>query len=77
MSDWEAMRKAKPGEIIKRGATVFVVTEVVDGHVWGNVTSLIPGECCRVCGIMRRRDKLNKPCKGPVEITLRKEPTHD
>lgn len=70
-SDVKAMRLAKPGELIKRGATVFEVTEVVDGHVWGHVHSLIKGECCRVCGMMRRRDKQNKPCKGPVEITLR------
>lgn len=70
--DVEAMRTAKPGELIKRGATVFEVTEVVDGHVWGNVlSSEIPGECCRICGYMRRRDKSNTPCKGPHPITLR------
>lgn len=68
--DVDLMRKAKPGEIIKRGATVFIVTEVVDGHVWGNMTSLIPGECCRVCGMMRRADKMNKPCKGASELRL-------
>lgn len=68
----KAWRKSKPGDILKSPAgVVFVVTEVVDGHVWGNVTSLIPGECCRICGLMRRRDKQNKPCKGPVEVTLR------
>lgn len=42
MSDADVMRKAKAGEIIKRGATVvFVVSEVVDGHVWG-VSTRIP-----------------------------------
>lgn len=70
--DAEVMRRAKPGEFIKRGSVLFEVTEVVDGHVWGNVlSSSIPGECCRVCGMMRRRDKQNKPCKGPVAVTLR------
>lgn len=69
----EAWRKSKPGDILKSPAgVVFVVTEVVDGHVWCNVTSsLISGECCRICGMMRRRDKMNKPCRGPVEIILR------
>ena len=67
----EVLRKAKPGEIIKRGATLFVVNEVVDGHVWGCLTSLVEGECCRVCGLMRRRDKQNRPCKGSPELSLR------
>lgn len=28
-------------------------------------------EACALCGTVRRRDGLNKPCKGPVPITLR------
>ena len=70
-NDYDLMRLAKPGEIIKRGATVFIVSEVVDGHVWGHVNGGIPGECCRVCGMMRRRDKSNSPCRGPTKISLR------
>lgn len=27
--------------------------------------------CCRVCGICRRHDGSNKPCKGPTSIGLR------
>lgn len=74
MSSVETWKAAKPGETLaSRGGVEFVVTEVVDGHVWGNVKSLIPGECCRVCGLMRRRDKQNKPCRGPVEITMREK----
>lgn len=70
--DADLMRRAKPGEIIKRGATVFVVTEVDNGHVWGHVnSSTIPGECCRICGMMRRRDRKNGPCRGAVQIGLR------
>lgn len=67
--DIDAMRRAKPGEIIKRGSTVFIVSEVVDGHVWGN-TSFIPGECCRICGMMRRKDHGNKPCRGAPTLRL-------
>lgn len=25
-------------------------------------------ECCRVCGIVRRKDGKNSPCKGPVAV---------
>lgn len=28
-------------------------------------------ECCRKCGIVRRRDRKNKACKGVVRIGLR------
>lgn len=69
MSDIDVMRRAKPGEIIKRGATVFVVSEIVDGHVWGHSNG-IQWECCRVCGIIRRADKQNKPCKGAPNLRL-------
>ena len=27
---------------------------------------------CRVCGFVKRRDGQDKPCKGPVKLTLRK-----
>ncbi len=72
--DIEKYRQAKPGDVIlsDAGLIPFTVTEVVDGHVWGNFTeSLVPGECCRVCCVMRRRDRMNKPCKGPHKISLR------
>lgn len=25
-------------------------------------------ECCRVCGVVRRKDGNNSPCKGPVAV---------
>lgn len=25
-------------------------------------------ECCRVCGIVRRKDGKNSPCRGPVSV---------
>lgn len=31
-------------------------------------------ECCRKCGIVRRRDRKNKPCPGPVRLDLRNKP---
>jgi hypothetical protein len=30
-------------------------------------------ECCTVCGVIRRHDDLNKPCRGPVHIAVRSE----
>lgn len=74
--DIEKLRNSSPGDVLlsDAGTIPFTVTEVVDGHVWGNFReSFIPGECCRICCMMRRRDKLNKPCNGPQKITMRKE----
>lgn len=39
-------------------------------HQWHNWHGL---ECCRVCGIVRRRDDKNTPCKGPTRIGPRGE----
>ena len=55
----------------------FVVTEEVDGHRWGRFTAppLLGGkdwEICFNCGIIRRIDKKNKPCKGPTKIRPRR-----
>lgn len=68
-SDVACMRKAKPGEIIKRGTALFVVEEVIEGHVWGtDPKSSILGQFCRVCLLMRRRDLRNQPCRGPQKF---------
>lgn len=40
-------------------------------HVWWIWQGI---ECCKVCGIVRRKDDKNKPCRGPVKITLRTKP---
>lgn len=75
----DEMRASKPGDMIlaSLGRIPFTVTEIAGGHVWGNfLESFIVGECCRICGIMRRRDKKNSPCLGAARITLRGEVTH-
>ena len=44
------------------------------GHLFVPLTKLglqREGQACLVCGTMRRRDGTNKPCKGPVAVTLR------
>jgi len=28
-------------------------------------------ECCEVCGIVRRADRKNSPCKGPTRIVCK------
>lgn len=67
-----AWRQSQPGDAIRSANTVFIVTEVVDGHVWGHTEPRwIEWECCRVCGIIRRKDMANKPCKGLARISLR------
>ena len=62
----------KPGDVIKSpsGKVSCRVTECVDGHVWGFV-DFIEWECCWRCSVIRRRDKQNKPCRGPHGIGLR------
>lgn len=47
----------------------FAATEEVDGHRWGRFTasSYLGGmqhELCFNCGMIRRADKQNAPCKG-------------
>ena len=77
--DANEMRQAKPGDMLlsRTGIIPFIVTEVIEGHVWGNFTeSFVNGECCRICGMMRRRDRKNNPCKGSPGITLRGEADH-
>lgn len=50
----------------------FVVTEEIDGHLWGDFFDpLIEGEFCLYCSIMRRADKQHKPCGGPRRLELR------
>lgn len=51
----------------------FVTTEEVDGHRWGTFVAppLLGGkdfECCANCGMIRRADKKNTPCKGAVKV---------
>jgi hypothetical protein len=45
----------------------------VDGHEWGHkLGSLV---CCTRCGVVRRADGKNNPCRGPVVVTPRLEET--
>lgn len=46
------------------------VVEQGPQHVWAKE----PGwawEACRVCGVVRRADDRNLPCRGPVKLSLR------
>lgn len=46
--------------------------EIARPHVWDNSYQFSPTwECCSVCGIVRRADDRNAPCKGPAKISLR------
>ncbi len=40
-------------------------------HDWGNHINS-NWEMCKVCGVVRRADDQNKPCRGPARLTLRK-----
>jgi hypothetical protein len=47
----------------------FKETERVDGHIWGRYKS-DKYESCKVCMMIRRRDKKNSPCKGKAKLRL-------
>lgn len=56
----------------------FEITEEVDGHRWGRFkpSNLLGGkdwEMCFNCGMIRRADKANHPCKGAAKIGPRSE----
>lgn len=51
-----------------------ITRENEDAHDWF-VPEFIGYECCRKCGIVRRADDKNKPCKGVVRVALRDEYT--
>ena len=40
-----------------------------NGHHWIEAFNLV---CCRDCGIVRRADDQNKPCRGVVGVVFRK-----
>ena len=45
-------------------------------HDWF-VPKFIGYECCRKCGVVKRADGQNKPCRGRVVIGLRDEYTEE
>ena len=56
--------------VAKKSAPVVFARS--NGHEWARweFTSMTL-VCCNLCGIVRRRDDNNKPCKGKVKIGLR------
>lgn len=42
----------------------------MSAHIWFK-PHFLTYECCRDCGIVKRRDGENSPCKGPVKVALR------
>ncbi len=48
----------------------------VGGHDWF-VPKFIGYECCRKCGMVKRTDGKNKPCRGRVVLSLRDEYTEE
>jgi hypothetical protein len=60
VEDWEKRSALKAAEQSLTGGD--------ETHEWFDFSGMI---CCRQCGIVRRRDRMNKPCRGPVGIALR------
>ena len=43
----------------------------IGGHQWVEANDLVKWPHCAVCGIIRRHDDKNKPCKGAAKLSLR------
>jgi hypothetical protein len=41
-------------------------------HDWFHYDA-VKGDCCRRCGIVRRADRMNNPCRGAVKVGPRKD----
>lgn len=37
-------------------------------HDWGKMIDGVDWLSCKVCGVVRRADRRNNPCKGPVKV---------
>lgn len=58
--------KARMGQVDTQ--TVIATT---NGHPWIRAFGMT---CCRDCGMVRRADDKNKPCRGVVRVGPREEP---
>lgn len=48
-----------------------------NGHKWAEWQFVsMTLVCCNLCGIVRRKDDQNKPCKGVVKVALRDDATN-
>ena len=43
----------------------------IGGHQWVEANDLVKWPHCAVCGIIRRHDDKNNPCKGAAKLALR------
>jgi len=63
--------RSRPTQRMHAAASQSKFREVIgvsNGHEWINWDWIV---CCRFCGIVRRADDQNAPCKGPARIALR------
>lgn len=71
----EDMRRKSNRWLFDRGYESFDPS--LGDHDWFGYAMVSPSgrtiECCRRCGIVRRADDANKPCRGFVTISLRDE----
>ncbi len=51
-----------------KAAVTYAIIAESNGHKWMDWHGMI---CCRDCGLLRRPNDDNNPCKGVVKIALR------
>lgn len=69
--DLAAVRQKLSADDIQRIISA-VVPAAVEAHDWFTYGRL-NWECCRACGIVRRKDGQNSPCKGVVSVGPREQ----
>ena len=52
-------------EVVDLVVEAVDILDATNGHVWHEWNGLT---CCKVCGIVRRRDGRNSRCKGPAKV---------
>jgi len=72
------MWQAKTGRVDTWPDTAYLTSWLIEeldrangGHVWVAIPQLKLSQTCSKCGIIKRSDGRNNPCRGPVSISMR------
>lgn len=76
---WEAVKLSDNLRSTRQKLSLYDLRELIEAivhaaigaHDWFT-PNFIGYECCRACGIIKRADGKNKPCKGPVGVRPRR-----
>jgi hypothetical protein len=69
--------RAKASEHLWPEPVSRIVVDESNGHHWIIFGGNAGMHCCRDCGLVRRADDQNSPCKGAVSVGPRSLPSHE